>query len=308
MKKSFKRAFSFLAIGKTHESKETQEFKRYVGLASSYVLAVNPTKKELDQLRGFESQSEPEYIKDGENGKEAHINFLVKTDPEANNGIEIINQLMFTLRPTPAYNKDESKVQVIDQYGNVTWANTEDAKAGKKLLSANGSELKIDAKYRMACVGEADLVGFLKKYLGVADAFNYVNGSWILKDNAAECIFALEHIKDYFKGDFKELKEALALQPNNKIKLLYGVRTTDDGKQYQTVASREDLILHNSAGSLAVTKVASRLAEMKNNGSFANTDFRVQELAEYDVQPTNLEQPASDNKGSEDTSDQMPWD
>ncbi len=124
MKKSFKRAFSFLAIGKTHESKETQEFKRYVGLASSYVLAVNPTKKELDELRGFESQSEPEYIKDGENGKEAHINFLVKTDPEANNGIEIINQLMFTLRPTPAYNKDESKVQVIDQYCNVTWANT----------------------------------------------------------------------------------------------------------------------------------------------------------------------------------------
>ena len=309
MKKTIN-AVSFLAIGKTQESKETQEFKRYVGLASSYVLAVNPTKKELDELRGFDSQNEPEYIKDGDNGKEAHINFLVKTDPESNNGIEVMTQLMFTLRPTPAYNKDESKVQVIDGYGNTTWANTEDAKAGKKLLSANGAELKIDTKYRMACVGEADLVGFLKKYLCIGDAFNYVNGSWILKDNANECIFALEHIKDYFKGDFKELKEALALQPNNKVKLLYGVRTTDDGKQYQTVASREDLILHNNAGSNAITKLATRLAEMKSNGSFANTDFRVQELAEYDVQPTNLEQPASGNKGSEDTSSSsdMPWD
>lgn len=308
MKKTIN-AVSFLAIGKTQESKETQEFKRYVGLASSYVLAVNPTKKELDELRGFESQNEPEYIKEGENGKEAHINFLVKTDPEANNGIEITSLLMFTLRATPAYNKDETKVQVIDQYGNVTWANTEDAKAGKKLLAASGAELKIDAKYRMACVGEADLVGFLKKYLCIADAFNYVNGSWILKDNASECVFALEHIKDYFKGDFKELKEALALQPNNKVKLLYGVRTTDDGKQFQTVASRDDLILHNNAGSNAITKLATRLAEMKSNGSFANTDFRVQELAEYDVQPTNLEQPASGAKGSEDSgSGDMPWD
>jgi hypothetical protein len=308
MKKTIN-AVSFLAIGKTQESKETQEFKRYVGLASSYVLAVNPSKKELDELRGFESQAEPEYIKEGENGKEAHINFLVKVVPEANNGIEFTSQLMFTLRQAPAYNKDETKVQVIDQYGNTTWANTEDAKAGKKLLSANGSELKIDGKYRMACVGEADLVGFLKKYLCIGDAFNYVNGSWILKDNASECVFALEHIKEYFKGDFKELKEALALQPNNKVKLLYGVRTTDDGKQYQTVAAREDLILHNNAGNTAIAKLEGRLAEMKNNGSYSNTEFKVQELAEYDVQPTNLET-ASGTKGSEDagSDNQMPWD
>ena len=129
-------SFSFLAIGKTQESSETQNFKRYVGLASSYVLAVNPDKKKLDELRGFESPNEPEYVKDTDNGKEAHINFLVKTDPEANNGIELISQLMFTLRNAPDYNRDQTKVRVIDNYGNATWANAEDAKAGKKLMTA----------------------------------------------------------------------------------------------------------------------------------------------------------------------------
>ena len=303
------KSFSFLAIGKTQESKEASEgFKRYVGLASSYVLAVNPSKKELDELRGFESQNEPEYVKDGDNGKEAHINFIVKTDPEQNNGIELISQLMFTLRQAPAYNRDETKVQVIDQYGNTTWASTEDAKEGKKLLSSNGSPLKIDDKYRMACVGEADLVGFLKKYLCVQDVFNYVNGSWVKKEHPEDYVFGLEHIKDYFKGDFKELKEALALQPNNKIKLLYGVRTTDEGKLYQSVIAREDLILSNSAGVNAIAKLESRLAEMKNNGSFANTELKVQELQEYDVKATNLEA-TSENKGSEDSgSSDMPWD
>ena len=107
-------SFSFLAIGKTAESTEGGEFKRYVGLASSYVLAVNPSKKELDELRGFESANEPEYVKDTEDGKEVHINFLLKTDPEANNGIELITQLMFTLRGAKAYNGDKTKVQVID--------------------------------------------------------------------------------------------------------------------------------------------------------------------------------------------------
>jgi hypothetical protein len=160
----------------------------------------------------------------------------------------------------------------------------------------------------MACVGEADLVGFLKKYLCVQDAFNYVNGSWVKKDHPEDYVFGLEHIKDYFKGDFKELKEALALQPNNKIKLLYGVRTTDEGKQYQSVIAREDLILSNSAGVNAIAKLESRLAEMKNNGSFANTELKVQELQEYDVKATNLEA-TSENKGSEDSgSSDMPWD
>jgi hypothetical protein len=51
MKKTIN-AVSFLAIGKTQESKETQEFSRYIGYSNSYVLAVNPTKAELESLTG----------------------------------------------------------------------------------------------------------------------------------------------------------------------------------------------------------------------------------------------------------------
>ena len=294
---------SFLAIGKTQESKEAGEssFKRYVGLGSTYVKGVQPTKKEIDEFFGFESQAEPEYVKDTDNGKEVHITFLLQTDPEANNGIELKSRAMFTLRLAPAYNRDQTKVQVIDQYGNYTWANTEDAKAGKALVGANGNPQKIDTKYRMACVGECDLVAFLKKYLCVADAFNYVNGQWIKKDNANECVFGLENIKDYFKGDFKELKDALSLQPNNKIKLLYGVRTTDEGKQYQAVCTRGELILSNSANANAVTRLEKDLVNAKQNGAYQNIDYRVCELQEWTVEPTNLEKPA-------DTSGDMPFD
>ena len=102
------------------------------------------------------------------------------------------------------------------------------------------------------------------------------------------------------------MKEALALQPNNKIKLLYGVRTTDEGKQYQAVASRADLFLANNAGANAITKMAERLAEMKSQGSYANTEFKVQELQEYDVQPTNLDKAPADK--TEEGSSEMPWD
>lgn len=298
----------FLAIGKTQESKEAGEgsFKRYVGVGSTFVKGVQPTKKEIDEFFGFESQSEPEYVKDGDNGKEAHITFLLQVDPEVHGGIDLKARAMFTLRQAIAYNRDQTKVQVIDQYGNYTWVNTEDAKAGKAIVTANGNPQKIDTKYRMACVGECDLVAFLKKYLCVPDAFNYVNGTWVKKENAAECVFGLENIKDYFNGNFKELKEALELQPNNKVKLLYGVRTTDEGKQYQAVCTRGELILPNAANANALTRLEKDLVNAKQNGAYQNTDYRVCELQEWTVEPTNLEKPAE--TASESSESGLPWD
>lgn len=307
--KTLKQAISMLAIGKTQESTESAGgFKRYIGVGSSFIKAVNPSKSELDAIMGYESQSEPEYVKDGDNGKEVHLNFIVATDPEACNGIDIKNKMMITLRPLPAYNKDETKVQVIDDYGNHTWIPVEDAKAGKAILLSNGNPQRIDTKYRMACVGECDLVDLLKAYLCVPEAFNYVNGTWVKKENADECVFKLEHIKDYFNGDFSELKDAIALQPNNKVKLLYGVRNAD-GKQYQAIASRGDMILRNSAGTAALTKLERDLASAKQGGAYSNTDYRVCELQEYTVQPTNLDKPAEDSANLFDSaSSAMPWD
>ena len=294
-------SFSFLTIGKTSESRESQEFKRYVGIASSYVLAVNPDKKTLDDLMGFKSANAPEYVVKGENGKEVRINFIVKTDPEANNGIEIVTRASFIMRNAPDYNRDQTKVRIIDTYGNTSWMNTEDAKQGKKPVSAEGKELKVDSKYRMACVGEADLVSFLKTYLGVQDVFNYVDGSWVKKPNDEDYKFGLDNIKEYFNGNFTELKEALKLQPNNKVKLLYGVRTDDKGNQYQTVCTRDGFVLRNNAGVKAYDKIEERMKAIKALGSYPTTEFKVQELTEWKAEATNLETPSV-------SSGDMPWD
>ena len=301
-----KNSYSFLTIGKTQESTESQESKKYIGLASSFVVAVNPTKKELESIYGREMANDPKYVVDTDNGKEARITLVLKTDPKVNNGIELLTRAMFTLRNAPAYNSDQSKVQVIDKFGNVAWAATEDAKAGKKLFSANGKELKIDSSYRMACVGEADLIGFLKAYLCIEDAFNYINDSWVLKDNTDNFIFGLENIKDYFSGDFSEIKEAIALQPNNKVKLLYGVRNKD-GVLYQSVITRNGMVLPNYAGSKAIAHLEKDLMKAKNAGSFPTTELCVQELSEFSVEPTNLDTDNDPLGGNSSSQGGMPW-
>lgn len=300
--KNINKALSFLAIGKTQDSESTGgSFKRYVGIGSSFVLAVNPNKAKLDELMGFESKADPEYVVDTERGKEARITFIVKTDPKENRGVEITNRLVFTLRNAPAYNSDQTKVQVIDDFGNHWWIPVEDAKANKPILRDDGNPAKIDTKYRMACVGECDLIDFLKAYLCAQDAFNYSNGTWSKKENAQEYVFKLEKIKDYFTGDVSELREAIALQANNKVKLLYGVRTSDEGKQYQVIATRGDFILRNTANLSARAKLEKSITDAKLNGAFATTEFKVQELKEYTVEATNLEKPVEE-------ASEMPWD
>ena len=307
MKKTIN-AVSFLAIGKTQDSSETSSsFKRYVGYGESYIKMFNPTKEKLDEFMGYESSFEPEYIKEENGEKQVNIHFIVETAPDFCNGIDIKNKAMFTLKAKPALSSNGETVQVIDDFGNYARMNYEDAKAHKPLPS----NYKIDQTgYRIAWEGEVDLTVFLKKYLRVGSSLDYKNGAWVVKPDARERgAFKLENIKDYFKGDFSEIKEALEMQPNNRIMLLYGVKTKEDGKQQQCVCVNADLTLKNNASSDDIAKAAKSLANAKSNGKYANIDYRVQELAEYDVQPTNLEQPASGAKGSEDSgSGDMPWD
>lgn len=299
--------YSFLTIGKAQESTEASEgFKKYIGLASSHVLAVNPTKKELEAIYGHEIAEEPNYIiEDEERGKGVRVDIIVQTDPAANNGIEVISKAQFRLFPAACYNKDKSKVRVIDIYGNSVWMPSDDAKAGNKPVTSMGEPARIDEKYRIAFVGEADITDFLRKFLFNKDSFRMVNGTWTKQADADDVKIQLDKPKELLAGNVSDIKEAIALQPNNKIKLLYGVRS-NDGKQYQNVLTAYDMMLRNNSGANALPGLEKNLASAKSSGMYSNTEYRVQELQEYDVQPTNLE--AAPAASASSSSSDMPWD
>lgn len=288
----------FLTIGKTYESTESAERKKYIGVGSSYILSVNPDKKELEAIYNTEIANEPEYLTSSSDVKGVRVDFLVKTDPTVNCGIDAINRMSFFLYNEPQYNKDKTKVQVIDIYGNSSYALIEDAKQHKKLISANGKEMKISTQYRPAYRGEADLVCFLKTYLGIKDAFSFIDGGWKLKENACDFEFSLDNIKDYFSGNVYELKEVLSLQPKNKVKLLYGVRTTDKG-QFQTICTHNNMFLVNNSGDKGLTYLEKVLAKAKLAGAFSDTEYRVCPLQEYTVKPTDLSTPEVDSSNDE---------
>ena len=284
--------FSFMAFGKTQVSKEATEIKRYTGVGSVFVVGVNPSKAELEKLYDRELDKDPEYLTEKDGVTSARIDFIIKTDPTAkcNNGIELLTKFSMFIRNEYRFNKDKTKVQVIDKYGRTAWVTKEQAKNHEIPVYKNGPA-NIDKDYRPAYVGEEDITNFLKLFLGISNVEKWVKNEATgrrevvgLVDNPQDCECRLENIEDYFKGKFNEIKGAINLMPNNKIKVLFGVRTTDDNKQYQAVYNQ--MFLKNNITDYS--KLDADLQERKAAGAYPTTEFTVGDLKEYNVEATDL--------------------
>lgn len=280
----------FMAFAKGKESVDNVAPKRYTGIAPVYVVAVNPTKAQIENTVGYTPNEEPIYVGetevDGRKVANARISFYLKPDAEkVDMEVAPINMSLF-IRNEYRYNGDKTKVQVIDKYGRTAWVTIEQAKAHEIPMYSNGPA-RIDAGYRPAYVGEEDLVAFLKTYLGIpnVDVYNSNTGTWSTHENPEDCEAGLEKIADYFKGNFSELKDIIALQPNNKVKALFGVRTTDDGKQYQAVYPK---VLRANATDASIAKLDAEIQERKNNGALSTTEFTFGPFKEYSVEPTTF--------------------
>ena len=279
--------YSFMAFSAGKVTAEGGEFKRYVGVAPVFVVGTNPTKEELEKIYNTSLDKAPEYTGTQKvNDKDvpyARIDFIVKTDAEKANGIDLTSKVSYFIRKEYRYNKDVTKVQVIDKYGRTAWVTKEQANAHEIPVYANGNPANIDKDYRPAYVGEEDVTNFIKTYLNIPNVQKYVDGKWVLVDNPAECEARLDGIDKFFAGDFKELKEIMSYQPNNKVKVMFGIRTTDDGKQYQTAYTQ--MVLRN--GVTDFSKLDKDLQERKAAGAYPTTEFEAVNLHEYNVEATS---------------------
>ena len=294
------KSYVMMAFGKAQESKEAAEIKRFTGVGSVFVVGVNPNKSELEKLYERELDKDPDYITEKDGVVSARVDFIVKTDTAAkcNNDIELLTKVSMFIRKEYRFNKDKTKVQVIDKYGRTAWVTKEQAKNHEIPVYSNGKPANIDKDYRPAYIGEEDVTNFLKLFLGIPNVEKWVKNEETgrrevvgLIDNPQDCECRLDHIEDYFKGKFNEIKDAISLMPNNKIKALFGVRTTDDGKQYQDVYTRK--FLSNAVS--VYDKLAEDVQSNKDNGAYPNTEFVIADLQEYTVQATNFNNTNNDN-------------
>lgn len=284
-----------IKIGK--ESVQNSGFTMYQGVGAFNVVAVNPTKEELSKLQNREITEDIVYAgKDDMNLDTMRVVFWLKSNPEFNNGIELLTSLTFNLTKSQRVSTNSGKVQVIDKYGRTAWATTEDIKNKAIPQYANGPA-NISADYRPAFVGEEYLVKFLQTWLNIPNCMNYINGSWVMKEDPSDSEVSL-NVQDVFSGKLEEIKELVKLAASYMVKCAVGVRTTDEGKQYHNVFARE--FVKNSNNDYS--KIEKAVTELKNNGGAANVEYDFAPLHEYVVTATNFKE---ETPGDVDES--FPW-
>lgn len=291
----------FMAFAKGKESTEGGSIKRYIGVAPVFVLDVNPTKAELEKLYGgITLENEPEYLSNAQIGPEGNkttvpqirLDFIVKTDSAKSNDIELTTKVSFFLKQSYRFNGDQTKIQVIDKYGRTAWVTNEELKT-KAIPQYSSGPANIDPDYRPAYIGEEELTEFIKAYLNIPNPQNYIKGQWVDKtpEEKAEAEARLEDVINYFKGNIKELKTLLSFQPNNKVKVLFGVKTTAENKQYQAVYTQR--FLKNSMNDYS--RLDKEVRERKDAGGYPDTEFIVEPLKEYNVEATSFTGETSQN-------------
>lgn len=293
-----------IKIGKKSEE---VEFKLYKGVGAFNVVAVNPTAKELSELTGREVTEEPEYVGKNDDGKpNVRLSLWLRTDPNSkkNNGINMLTSVNFIITQDRRVGANSGKVQIIDKYGRTAWA-TEDELASKAIPQYSNGPANIDANYRPAFQGEEFFVDFLIQWLNIPNPADYKEGKWVMKADPSDSEVALD-FKKLFAGDVSEIKELIKLAHDFAVKCAIGIRTTDEGKQYQSVFAKK--FVRNSVSNYS--KLDATIQEFKNNGGAANIEYSTEDLHENVVEATNFKQgesASSDNPFAGNDS-KSPWD
>lgn len=305
-------------------AKESTGFVNYMGIAPRIILGVNPSNKELGIIYGREFEDdEPSYVKDVEVEdkvvRRVSLKFMGKTIysiAHPTEEIDVILNNTFILEK--AYNVSEAKgtFQVIDNYGQSCWLTKEQYEKKEIPVSASGFKARIDVKtWRPAYKGEVDFVNFLRVLFNITPLQVWSAGGFVdnpkLKDPEAlkKCAFwTKEDTEKLLKGDFKELKAAVATVPNNIVINYFYTEISAENRVFMKMLP--DVTLEPSYTlKSAIKQFSKRLLQIKKYYEESNPDKLngmsidyIDKLVKVEVKPTEYKENTSSVPTIEDTS------
>lgn len=297
------------------------DVKKYYGVASVKVLAINPKNAVLRKYGWTidESADEPNYIHTATDGSQStRVRFLVEIqdiEPKP------VISLDFWIRDGFIIGQNSGKCRVIDSYGRVAWATKEEVKAHAIPQYSNGPA-SIDKDYKACHPGQDKLIAFLFKLLNITPMtqFNKQKNEWVPTKNPGR--LTIDDWKKLVSGDVTELAEYVSLQPDNCVKVVLGVKSTDENKTYQTFlsdcdgtskvpyisnASRPD----NQTGEYVAAR--KRIDDFYNNHENSGITFSAAPVREWKESATQVEDNSGkmfDDDGNfvADETDDLPFD
>lgn len=271
------------AFGEQVEVKEGSAVKLYTGVENFKVVAVNPTKKEMEEMYGRELNFTPEYIgdakitdSDGERDvKQIRLDFFL-----ANEDNSITTKIQFYVANTH-HRSASGKYKCINSFGKDVWLNKN---AEGRLEIPENMQWYNDDGVKVARRGEVEMISFLVNLLNLPFNLDKVA-------NVSECYARIDshEWQKIIAGDVTLLRNIIA-GTNNKVGVLLGVKTTGEGKLRQTAFNKHTLRQFTlpSTKPAKYKYIMKDLDDAKANGALGNVDFGPRDLilSEHQLQPT----------------------
>lgn len=244
-------------VSKVASTEEYVDIKKYVGVGSVSIVAINPNNAKLREFGWSiaDDAAEPSYAFNKEQNASGRVRFLVRLEElEAKPVVAMDFFIRPEIRMTGKEGDPERKCQILDSYGNSAYATKAEFTSHKIPQYANGPA-KIASNYKACHIGEADLVQFLIKFLNITplQRFDRVKNVWVDNKNPGE--LTIDAWDKLCAGDISEIAEYIACRPDNRVKVIFGVRSTEDNRSYQTFLST--MFLGNGAFTDKTTGVYS---------------------------------------------------
>ena len=234
-------------VSRTASTEEYVDIKKYVGVGSVSIVAINPNNEKLRKF-GWNIPAdavEPSYAYNKEQNSSARVRFLVRLeDIDAKPVVAMDFFIRPEIRMTGREGDAERKCQVIDSYGRSAYATKAEFTAHKIPQYSNGPA-QIASNYKPCHIGEAELIQFLIKFLNITPLQRFDRSRNVWVDNKQPGELTIDHWDKLCAGDVTELAEYISFQPDNKVKVIFGVRSTEDNRSYQTFLA--SLFLGNGA-------------------------------------------------------------
>ena len=297
-------------VSKVASTEEYVDIKKYVGVGSVSIVAINPNNAKLREFQWVipEGAEEPKYAFNKEQNTSGRIRFLVRLEEVESKPVVAMD---FFIRPearmTGKEGDAERKCQVIDSYGRTAYATKSEFTSHSIPQYANGPA-QIASNYKAAHIGEAELVQFLMKFLNITplQRFDRIRNQWVENKNPGE--LTIDHWDKLCAGDVTEIANYISFQPDNKVKVIFGVRSTDDNRSYQTFLS--SLFLGNGAFTDKATgiyanaqKEIDKYMDRLNPDSPVTYTFSALPVREWTVAATQVTENTSDDADDDDMPD-----
>ena len=259
------------------DEKVFKEIKLYTGLHNVKVVAINPSKEQLEEM-GFKPQNAPSYITTDTTGDNTIIKLRLDFHVEGKDaeGQLIKTKVAFFLEDRYRTNRDGTKAEWINDFGRTAWS-----AVGTPEVSPSGLVWFKSETARRSHVGEADLHLFLVNWLNIGP------------DDEAK----MDNYLALFKEDYAELRSILAGNIDNEERVMLTVRDS----KYQSVYNKYFDRASNKRTNYWDSHVKSQTANGYALKEDYQNDFTFKEWAE----PTTTA--ASAAQGSEDKKEEDPF-